>query len=288
MRNEQEMLALILDYAQADENIRAVVMNGSRVNPHAPRDPFQDYDVVYLARDPAPLIRNPALARYFGEMLILQTPEDMVEPPPADDGSYAYLMQFMDGVRIDLSIVALEKWAECVADSLSRVLLDKDGLIPALPPPSDRTYLPARPTAKQFADCCNEFWWLNPYVAKALWRDEPTNAKYFFEELLRGEFMRMLVWYFGVQTDFQVSPGKADKYLPNGLDPELWAQMLLTYPDAQTDHVWDALFLMGALFRRLAHAVAETFDLAYPEQDDRNVSAYIRHIRALPPDATEI
>lgn len=47
MRSEQEILDLILNTAQADERIRAVVMNGSRVNPNAPRDPFQDYDVIY-------------------------------------------------------------------------------------------------------------------------------------------------------------------------------------------------------------------------------------------------
>jgi aminoglycoside 6-adenylyltransferase len=288
MRDEHEMLTLILDYARRDENIRAVVMNGSRVNPNARRDPFQDYDVVYLARDPAPLIHNPEIVRYFGEILILQTPEDMVEPPPENDGSYGYLMQFMDGTRIDLSILLLERWHECVADSLSRVLLDKDGMIPNLPPPSDRDYLPRRPTAKLFADCCNEFWWLNPYVAKGLWRGELTYAKYIFDGPLREQFTTMLTWFFGVHTDFRVSPGKAGKYLRAGLDPALWAEVERTYPDADFNRIWDALFLMGELFRRLALDVAQAFSFDYAVQDDRNVSTFVRRIRRLPGDATTI
>jgi aminoglycoside 6-adenylyltransferase len=43
--------------------------------------------------------------------------------------------------------------------------------------------------------------------------------------------------------------------------------------------------MMGELFRQIARAVAEEFGFTYPEQDDRNVSAYIRRIRALPRDS---
>ena len=38
MRNEQEMLELIVNTAKNDARIRAVIMNGSRVNPNAPSD----------------------------------------------------------------------------------------------------------------------------------------------------------------------------------------------------------------------------------------------------------
>jgi len=50
MRNEKEMLDLILNIAENDDNIRAVIMNGSRVNPHAKKDPFQDFDIRPLAK----------------------------------------------------------------------------------------------------------------------------------------------------------------------------------------------------------------------------------------------
>jgi aminoglycoside 6-adenylyltransferase len=84
-------------------------------------------------------------------------------------------MQFLDGNRIDLSFYALEQVNLIIKDSLSLVLLDKDNLIGELPPPSEAGYLPQKPSAKSFDDCCNEFWWLNPYVAKvradnASWR----------------------------------------------------------------------------------------------------------------------
>src|SRR5258708_38111157 len=42
MRNEEEMITLILNIAKNDERIRAVLLNGSRVNPNIKKDRFQD------------------------------------------------------------------------------------------------------------------------------------------------------------------------------------------------------------------------------------------------------
>jgi aminoglycoside 6-adenylyltransferase len=288
MRSDKEILDLLLNFAIKEDDIRAVIMNGSRVNPHIKKDPFQDFDVVYLVRDVQPFKRNPEVVSYFGDLMILQTPEDMVEPPPDQDGHYAYLMQFMDGNRIDLSFYSLEHVEECVGDSLSLVLLDKDHLIPDMLPPSERDYLPEKPTAKSFSDCCNEFWWVSPYVAKGLWRQELTYAKHMLDCVVRNEFMRMLTWYAGIQTDFQKSPGKLGKYLKNDLDPEMWQMLEQTYADAKTEHVWESLLIMGDLFRQTAKEVAGYFRFTYPEQDDINVTNYLHDIRKLPKDAETI
>ena len=288
MRSEQEMLDLILTYARNHDEVRAVVMNGSRVNPNAPKDPFQDYDIVYYVRNVEPFIRNTDVVRYFGEIMIVQTPEEMHEPPAIGDGHYSYLMQFMDGNRIDLSFNALHQIDVTLKDSLSLVLLDKDNLLGELPPPSDVGYLPQRPNAKAFDDCCNEFWWLNPYVAKGLWRDELTYARYMLDTLMREQLLKMLRWYVGAQTAFQKSPGKLGKYLKGQIDTEQWALLECTYSDSQLDHVWDALFSMDDLFRRIANCVADHFGFNYPAQDDVRVSSYVKHIRSLPRDAKEI
>ncbi len=288
MRSEREMLDLILNFARDHDEVRAVVMNGSRVNPNAPKDPFQDYDIVYYVRSVEPFRRNRDVVKYFGEMMILQLPEDMVDPAPEGDGHYTYLMQFMDGNRIDLSFNALHQTDVTFKDSLSLVLLDKDNLLGELPPPSDLGYLPQRPNAKAFDDCCNEFWWLNPYVAKGLWRDELIYAKYMLDSYMREQLLKMLTWYFGAQTSFQKSPGKLGKYLKGQIDAELWALLECTYSDSQLDHIWEALFSMDDLFRQIAQSVASCFQFNYPEQDDLRVSSYVRHIKKLPKDAAAI
>ena len=287
MRSETEMLDLILSVAREDERIRAVIMNGSRTNPHARRDPFQDYDIVYLVTDVAPFRRNLAWIARFGELMIVQMPDDIGDAPPITD-SFCYLMQFMDGNRIDLTVYPVNRLAGLARDSLSLLLLDKDGLVTPFPPPDDTDYRPTPPTARQFADCCNEFWWVSTYVAKGLWRQEITYAKSMHDQIVRVQLMKMLAWYVGVQTHFTRSAGKEGKYLQQVLAPELWRLLLATYTDADFARTWDALFATCALFRRVALPVAEHFAYAYPQDDDARVSAHLAHVRELPQDATTI
>jgi aminoglycoside 6-adenylyltransferase len=252
MRTEQEMLDLILETARCDERIRAVIMNGSRVNPNAPRDPFQDFDIVYVVTDVAPFRHNLEWIKRFGELMILQMPEEMQDPPPEDKGYFVYLMQFMDGNRIDLGIFPLSQLDEVRDDSLAILLMDKDNLFEPFPPPSEREYLPKRPSEKAFADCCNEFWWVSPYVAKGLWRQEILYAKHTLDDYVREQLMKMLGWHIGVKTGFLINPGKMGKYFQRHLEPEMWELLLKTYSDASCESTWEALFATCDLFRRVA------------------------------------
>jgi aminoglycoside 6-adenylyltransferase len=288
MRSEKEMLELILHTAREDERIRAVIMNGSRTNLDAPRDPFQDFDIVYIVTEMTPFVKKLEWIRRFGEVMVMQMPEAMDDPPPSNDGGFGYLMQFMDGNRIDLGIYPLEKLDEHLSDSLSLLLLDKDGRIPPFPQPSDRSYLPKPPSAEAFANCCNEFWWVSPYVAKGLWREEITYAKQAMDVYVRDMLMKMLVWQIGVKTQFLKSPGKDGKYFKRYLDADLWEMLLKTYAGAGYEPTWEALFTMCDLFRIAALQVAAYFGYEYPHGDDERVSAHLRHVRALPPDAKEI
>lgn len=287
MRSEQEMLELIIDTAKHDERIRAVIMNGSRANPNAPRDLFQDFDIVYVVTNVAAFKYNFDWIKRFGELMIMQLPEDMQDPPPSEDGGFTYLMQFTDGNRIDLGIYPLTKLDE-PRDSLSLLLLDKDGIIKPFAPASESDYLPKPPTAKAFSDCCNEFWWVCPYVAKGLWREEITYAKHMLDQVVREELVKMLTWHIGVKTQFLKNPGKLGKYFDQYLEPELWAMLLKTYSDASCENTWEAMDMMCTLFRITAIRVAEHFGFDYPHGDDEKVSAHLKHVRSLPKNVKEM
>ncbi len=105
MRSEREMLDLILNAARRDDRIRVVIMNGSRANPNAPRDIFQDFDIIYLVTDPVPFIHNLPWIDQFGERMILQLPilqPPILQPPilqPPDEMSDAPLAPLPDKSR---------------------------------------------------------------------------------------------------------------------------------------------------------------------------------------------
>lgn len=136
----------------------------------------------------------------------------MQDPPPSNEGGFTNLMQFSDGNRIDLGIYPITKMKELRKDSLSLILLDKDGIIESFPPASEREYLPKQLKVKAYSDYCNEFWWVCPYVAKGLWRGKIIFAKYMFDQVAREQLLKMLTWYIGEKTQFSRNPGKFGKY----------------------------------------------------------------------------
>jgi aminoglycoside 6-adenylyltransferase len=289
MRSEKEMMDMILNVAMEDIRIRAVGMNGSRTNPNAPKDPFQDYDIVYLVSDMQSFINDTNWIDVFGERLIMQTPENMALFPPELGGRFSYLMLFNDGNRIDLILAPIEeKENYCMEDKLTIILLDKDNVLPNISAPTDAPYWVKQPSAACFADCCNEFWWVSTYVAKGLWRKEMLYAQAHLN-MVREMLIQMLEWRVGIDTNFSVSIGKLGKYLDTFLPVSSWNKLLQTYADGSYGGVWNALFTMCELFRETAMFVADMLDFQYsPEEQEQEIMAYLKHVRDLPADATEI
>ena len=289
MRTEKEMLDLIINTAIEDERIRAVIMNGSRVNPNVKRDCFQDYDIMYVVNDIQSFTSNHNWIHRFGEIMIVQMPEEMSLVQPDEDGKFPYLMQFMDGNRIDLTLVPVELIKKFVGqDSLSKLLLDKDNCMEEFPPASDKDYLIKKPTEKEFLGCCNEFWWCSTNVAKGLWREELSYAKGMLEGPVRDMFIVMLEWHIGMKTDFTVNTGKFGKHFEQYIEEDMWEQFKRTFSNAEYENIWESFFVMGDLFREVANEIANTYEYQYPQDEDDKVTNYLKHVKALPKDSTSI
>ncbi|MES5894625.1 aminoglycoside 6-adenylyltransferase [Bacillus cereus group sp. RP43] len=289
MRTEKEMLDLIINTAKEDERIRAVIMNGSRVNPNVKKDCFQDYDIIYVVKDIQSFTCNHSWIHRFGEIMIVQMPEEMSLVPADEDGKFPYLMQFMDGNRIDLMLVPVDLINKFIGqDSLSKLLLDKDNCIGEFPPASDKDYLIKKPTEKEFLDCCNEFWWCSTNVGKGLWREELSYAKGMLEGPMRDMLVVMLEWYIGMKTEFTVNAGKFGKYFEQYLEKDTWEQFKRTFSNAEYENIWESFFVMGDLFREVANEIANTYEYQYPQDDDNKVTSYLKHVRKLPKDSKVI
>ena len=269
MRTEEEMYDLILDFARQDERVRVVSMNGSRANPNAPRDTFQDYDIVFVVTEMASYLADDTWLEVFGRRVIMQKPDAMELFPSEGGKSFAYLMQFEDGNRIDLTLLPLEEFEPYLKqDSMLRVLLDKDGRVPALPASSDSDYWIKRPTPGMFDDCCNEFWWLSTYVAKGLARVELPYANAHLD-YMRKQLMTMLSWQLGLEKGFHFSIGKQFKYLQQHISAVAWQRLCATWNAGNPDACKKALEGMLALFREVSKDVAGRFGYRYPDYDEK-------------------
>jgi aminoglycoside 6-adenylyltransferase len=292
MRNESEIFDLILSIARNDERIRAVYMNGSRTNPNVPKDIFQDYDIVYVVTETASFIKDEQWVNVFGDLIMVQEPDKLDKGIGIEKDfkrSYAYLMLFKDGTRIDLQIKTKESMYErYLREKLTVPLFDKDFCLPDIPSPSDIDYHIVRPTVGQYHSCTNNFWWCLQNVAKGMWRDHLPYAKLMFHRTTRGSLDQMVSWWIGAQYDYKVSVGTMNKYFKRYLPQSYWDMYEKTYSNSDYNNMWESIFVTCELFRTLGREVGGKFNFTYPEEDDHNMIEYIRHIRTLPLDAKGI
>lgn len=286
MRTEQEMYETILDIARKDDRVKAVYMNGSRTNPNASRDIFQDYDIVYVVDETASFIEDKKWIQKFGDIMYMQYPDESPDYPNDKNNHYGWLMQFCDGNRVDLTVQTLSYAREHIADDkLCRVLLDKDNVLPAIGKSTDRERYVKRPTEEQFLSCCNEFWWCSNNIAKGLWREEITYAQDMTNFVVRKQLEKMLSWKIGVKEDFGVSIGKSAKYMNRYLEKETYQRYLKTYFAADVEEAWKAVSVMCKLFDQTAKEVAAALNYRYDEHEAEMAEKYLMDVRFLPKDA---
>ena len=203
MRTEIEMYDVILQTAKVLK-VDAVAMSGSRTNPNAPRDEFQDYDVVYIVEDLDGLIADLAWLERFGKR--------MIEQHVLLDHRRLYLMLFEDGNRIDLTLCSKEhikEWVDSEADFT--VLDDPRGLF-APYAPAPKRYWTAPASAIDFDKSCNEFWWVSAYVVKGIHRNHLVYATDHLYGICQQELLKLLAWQVAADKG-TVDVGKNYKYL---------------------------------------------------------------------------
>ena len=86
-----------------------------------------------------------------------------------------------------------------------------------------------KPSAREYDDCCNEFWNVTPYVIKGLCRKEILFAIDHFNQIVRHELLRMISWKVGIETGFKLSVGKNYKFIERYISEDLWEKLLSTY-----------------------------------------------------------
>ena len=78
MRSSEQIKKAIIDFAEVDKRIRAVLLNGSRANPNIKPDKYQDYDITFLVSGIKNFISDLSWTNVFGKKVLEQLPDQMV------------------------------------------------------------------------------------------------------------------------------------------------------------------------------------------------------------------
>ena len=260
-----EVIRRLTLWADRKDPVRAMLLTSTRAIPDATVDILSDYDAVLVVEDVRPFFEDRSWLGDFGEVLVAYW--DPIYPDP-DHGieQTGNVTQDADGLKIDFRLwpVALARrtaQAPALPDELDAgyaVLLDKDGLFDAMPPPSYGAYVPDRPDEGTYLTVVNDFLSDAPYVAKFLWRDELLPAKWCLDYDMKHVYLlRMLEWRMERDHGWSVPAGRLGKGLKKYLPAEIWKELEGTFVGADIADNWEALFRTMALFRRVATDVAD-------------------------------
>jgi len=256
MRAETEMLDLILQTAETLQ-VKAVAMSGSRTNQNAPKDEFQDYDVVYVVDDLDNLTSDLSWLDYFGKRIIEQ--EFVL------DHRRLYLMLFEDGNRIDLTLCPKEHIKEWVdSEAGFTVLEDPNGLFEPYSPSPQRFWTnPA--SAIDFENACNEFWWVSAYVVKGICRNQLIYATDHLYGICQQEFLKILAWQVASARG-KVDIGKNYKYLFQYLPAEKEKEFSNLLDFSSIEKLSQSLLATMQLFHREAQRLAQKLGFDYDKE----------------------
>ena len=256
MRTEIEMFDVILQTAKVLQVV-AVAMSGSRTNPKAPKDEFQDYDVVYVVDDLDNLTSDLSWLDQFGTRII--------EQHNILGNRRLYLMLFEDGNRIDLTICPkdyINEWVDSEAGFT--VLVDEKDLFESYSPSPQRFWTsPASET--DFEKTCNEFWWVSAYVVKGICRKQVIYETDHLYGICQQELLKLLAWQVASDKG-KIDIGKNYKYLFNYLPSEKEKEFSNLLDFSSLDKITQSLLATMKIFHQEAQILSQKMGFEYDRE----------------------
>lgn len=275
---QNELFELIMKTAEEDERIRAVTQEGSSVTEGAVRDEFSDFDMTFFVKDIREFLKEKDYMKKFGDILIMQKPDDWYAHPYDYEGTdnFAYLCQYKDGNRIDLTVVDVSniKEQEDFAEP-RKVLINKDDFKELKDITSNDAFIIHKPTEFEYYNTCNEFRWLTVYAAKGICRREFYYAKKVMDQYQMDMVIKMLNFRIGADNDFMVSTGSSSKYLKRYLSKEEMQRFQNIFSDGSYESMKEKLIVMYDYFAQMAGYVGEKLGYFYDTVEADNVREFV-------------
>ena len=263
-RSEAQMLRLILQTAKSLK-VEAVAMSGSRTDTKAPKDEFQDYDVVFVVDDLDNLTSDLSWLDQFGNRLI--------EQYNVLGNRRLYLMLFEDGNRIDLTLCPkdhIQEWVDSEADYT--VLKDEKGLFESYTTSPER-YWTSPASQTDFEKACNEFWWVSAYVVKGICRNQFIYATDHLYGICQQELLKVLAWQVASDKG-TVDVGKNYKYLFQYLPTEKEKEFSALLDFSDQEKITKSLLATMDFFHKEAQDFSLKTDFHYDKETAEKMIEY--------------
>ncbi|SER94552.1 aminoglycoside 6-adenylyltransferase [Gracilibacillus ureilyticus] len=262
------ILERFLKFVSSNEDIKVVLMVGSRARQEKPADMWSDLDLVIFTENPDILIHNE------NWLTQLETPMiTFIEKIFGDIGLERRVL-FENGVDVDFAVFPIEKLQQfsdhtAVRNVLSKgvkVLADKGDYVSNLFKSAKNLDRAKENAGKIEMDVVknmvNDFWYHSVLVAKKLRRGELLDAKVTCDVYMKNIIISFLKWSVMLKNEGNVEPWHGVRFFEEWADDKTLQSFQQIYAYYDKEDIWSALNQTMNLFHQLA---VELYDLLYAE-----------------------
>ena len=284
MRKESEILKNILDIAETDDNVRAVI----RTNLLPIREYLYSYQFYFIVRDISKFEDDSVFETSLGERILLFRGDKNY--PEMFHNTKAHLMVYRDGITIVINAMDYATFLKkyngedahenvWIGDTYKKIL-DKDNQLPNIERLVEtQTVFSSKPTKEEFIGTCNEFWWVLKTFAEYALRKEIPSAMFYLNVPVRDLLNRMIRWHIYLQYGEPVDLGILDSNMEILLEDNLFELYKKTYSSADFNQIWKSYDAVTELWSYLGKSTAQKCGFRYPEDTEKEMMDFITRLR---------
>ena len=255
-----------ITWAQAQPNIRAAIVVGSRARVEPPPDEWSDLDLIVYATAPHRYAQESAWLETFGPVWLAHHNTTFA-------GDAEWMVLYAGGLKVDFVLAQAANSLQTAINQSPyhivlrrgvRLLFDKDSPktelhlpLPTAPaPPSEADYLALISAALLTAT----------RTARLLQRGELWQAKAACDTALKGHLLTLLEWQATIKSNTPPDVWYDGRFISHWADPQALADLPATFARYEQADLWRALFATLTLFERLALEVGVALGYAYPAE----------------------
>jgi len=272
----EALIGKIAVFAHEREDIRAVIVQGSRAREDMPADAWSDLDVSIITTAPEFYISNETWLSQLGGYWLTFTENTAL------GGDKERRVLFEDGLDVDFAVIPYEFVRHIMMNGIPedvkyslvrgfRILLDKDGVFKDFSIMDMKPAVPEPPSVQEYLGFVNDFIYHYVWTLKKLNRKEIWAAIGCSDGYLKVRLLKLIEWHSRAFNGRGYDTWHAGRFIEKWADPRVAEGLKHSFGHFDQKDILRSLKETYKLFRMLAIEVAQKFDYEYPYENEQKV-----------------
>lgn len=274
MNRHKEIIKRLLDLAEKDENIHAVVMIGSSTREYSKADEYSDIDIIIATKSPDEWLygNNP---EKLGEVKI-----SFIEPTLG--GGKERRILYNSSLDVDIIAFTPEQFKDAIINGVANevmnrgysVLYDSMGISELL-----KDHIQFKVTHKiiseeEFINIVNDFFFHVVWASKKILRGELWTAKMCIDSYLKNYLLKIIETY--TLSESKKDVWHCGRFLEKWADKDIVDELKTCFAHYDRSDMILSLISTTKLFSKLAKNSAINCNYKYPEKADKYANELLR------------